>query len=88
MALIMSCLRKGDFVWTKATTRAFEEIKESLSTALVLCIPDYSKVFEVSCDATGVGIAAVLSQEGHPTAYFSEKLNDARQKYSNYDREF
>ena len=30
----------------------------------------------------------VLSQEGHPIEYFSEKLNDVRLRYSTYDREF
>jgi len=30
----------------------------------------------------------VLSQESHLVAYFSEKLNDARQQYSTYDKEF
>jgi len=35
-----------------------------------------------------VGIGGVLSQEGHLIAYFSEKLYDAKQKYSTYDKEF
>ena len=30
----------------------------------------------------------VLSQEGHPIACFSEKLNDAKLKYSTYDQKF
>ena len=30
----------------------------------------------------------VLSQEGYPVAYFSEKLNDAKLRYSIYDQEF
>ena len=34
-----------------------------------------------------MGIGCVLSQ-GHPIAYFSEKLDDAKQKYSTYDKEF
>ena len=33
-------------------------------------------------------IGGVLSQEGHPVAFFSEKLNDTRKRYSVYDMEF
>jgi hypothetical protein len=30
----------------------------------------------------------VLSQEGHPIDFYSEKLNDTRRRYSTYDMEF
>nr|GEU30176.1 retrotransposon protein, putative, Ty3-gypsy subclass [Tanacetum cinerariifolium] len=47
-----------------------------------------SEAFTVSLLSTVVGIGAVLSQMNRPIAYFSEKLNDAKRRYSTYDKEF
>ena len=54
----------------------------------ILKLPDFNHPFQVKCDASGVAIRVVLSRENKPIAYFSEKLNDAKNNYSSYDKDF
>lgn len=51
-------------------------------------MPDFSSPFKLYCDASKLGIGAVLTQGGRPVAYFSEKLSGPRARYSTYDVEF
>ena len=54
----------------------------------MLVLPDFQKTFQVKCGASGCAVGGVLSQDDRPVAYHSEKLDDAKLKYSTYDKEF
>ena len=61
------------FKWGPAQEKAFKLLKEKLTHAPLLQLPDFGKTFELECDASGIRIEGVLIQEGKPIAYFSEK---------------
>lgn len=75
------------FQWTPQAQQAFENLKHALSTALVLALPDFRLPFTVETDASGVGIGAVLSQQGHPIAFFSKPFSYKLLQSSTYVRE-
>ena len=82
-------LRKGAvFVWTDQQQDAFVALKQALTSAPVLALPDFSRPFSVETDASGAGIGAVLTQGGHPIAFLSKALGPRSQGLSTYEKEY
>ncbi|WVZ64557.1 LOW QUALITY PROTEIN: hypothetical protein U9M48_014055 [Paspalum notatum var. saurae] len=80
--------KKGvTFHWGTTQEKAFNTLKDKLTHAPLLQLPDFGKTFELECDASGIVIGGVLLQEGKPVAYFSKKLNGPSLNYSIYDKE-
>jgi hypothetical protein len=81
-------LKKGvKFVWSEACEKAFHTLRQHLTSAPVLVQSDYSKPFEVFCDASGTGLSCVLMQEGRVIAYASWSLRPHEINYPTHDLE-
>ncbi|XP_035836015.1 uncharacterized protein LOC118485763 [Helianthus annuus] len=87
VAPITDFLKGKTFQWTPAAAKAFDCLKKCVTQAPVLALPNFQKAFQVECDASGFRVGGVLSQDGRPIAFFSEKLSEAKQKFSTYDKE-
>ncbi|CAI5714434.1 unnamed protein product [Peronospora destructor] len=90
----LSSLLKKDATWTWRSEHqsAFDAVKKSLASALVLIIPDDSKPFHVICDASDFAIGCALMQFDHEgrervVIYQSRQLKPAEKNYPVHDKE-
>ena len=51
---ITDYMKQEEFVWTKAAAKAFNEVKPKMTEAPLMRLPDFTKPFEVECDASGM----------------------------------
>ena len=80
-----------EFHWNQVEIEAFEQLKHALMTAPVLALPDLTKPFIVTTDASDYAIGAVLSQDvgkgDQPIAYESRKMSSAELNYPVHEKE-
>jgi hypothetical protein len=62
-------------------------MKEVMSTCPIIALLDFSQPFVLECDASGLGIGAVLMQGGHPIVFERRKFNESERLYLVYDEE-
>ena len=86
-APLTSLLCKDAFEWTIESQEAFNKLKSAMSNTPVLALPDFSKPFVVETDASGTAMGAVLTQAGHPLAFFSKNFAPKLLTASTYVRE-
>lgn len=84
---LTSLLKKDSFKWDAQADLAFQQLKQAITHAPVLALPDFTQPFTLETDASGSGIRAILSQGSHPIAYFSKRLTVKMQHQSTYVRE-
>ena len=90
----LNCLLRKNIVfrWGEQHAQAFKKVKEMLLSADLLIHFNPDLEVTLSCDASGVGLGAVLAHKlpdgtERPIAYASRSLNKAEQNYSNIERE-
>lgn len=87
---IPSPLCKGkerNMIGQKKFQLVFQTVKEKLTSAPILVVPDSTQDFVVCTDAPLEGLGIILKQDGRVIAYESRKLKDHELNYPTHDLE-
>jgi hypothetical protein len=60
--------RHKTFKWIEEFEKIFNILKDKVTERLILVLPNFEKTFHVRCDACGVAIGGVLSQDNRHVA--------------------
>nr|GFB65663.1 reverse transcriptase domain-containing protein [Tanacetum cinerariifolium] len=75
----------------KAKIEAFKTLKDKLTEALILIVPNWDQPFELMCDTSDFAVGSVLGQriEKHflPIHYASKTMNQAEANYTTTEKE-
>ena len=73
--------------WDKEQQTSFDKLKAELSSKTVMSYFDPNKETQVIVDASPVGVAGIMLQEGKVICYASKSLTDVEKRYSQTERE-
>lgn len=86
-APLTALLKREVFSWSPDAEKAFVDLKQALTSALALHLPDFNKRFFIDCDASVSGFGAVLHQGDDGVAFFSRAIAPHDAKLPAYERE-
>ena len=81
----------SEFKWSSKEKLAFDILKDRITSAPILALPDNSKPYCVEADSSDFATGAVLSQQNledgkwHPVAFLSKSLSPVEQNYCKGD---
>ena len=75
------------FMWESQQEKAFQAIKNMITTAPVLKYYDVASETTIQCDASESGLGATLLQNGQPVAFASRSLSTAECNYAQIEKE-
>ena len=85
-------VKDNQWVWNDPQRRAFEQIKQALTSSPILALFDINYDTVVSADASHYGLGAVMSQKQpdgqfKPVAFISRSMSSAETRYAQIEKE-
>ncbi|GJR04111.1 reverse transcriptase domain-containing protein [Tanacetum coccineum] len=84
-------MKDATFDFSNSCKKAFNDLKEKLTSAPIIISPNWNIPFELMCDASDFAVGAVLGQridgKFKPIYYASKTLNDAQAHYTTTEKE-
>ena len=78
---------KWKLEWKVFEQDHFGEIKQIVACDTLSTYPEFNETFKMHTDASSFQLGAVISQKGKPIAFYSRKLTDNQQRYTETERE-
>jgi len=79
--------KNAKYDWGSKQNEAFEILKQKLTNAPILALPEGSEDFAIYCDASKLGLGCVLMQREKVIAYASRQLKKHEENYTTHDLE-